>query len=63
MVRKRERKTVIEADKTRDKGLAIRVAEVAPRANPPQHLSVIDLRKVFLYYFRTKAYTLEAIFF
>ena len=42
--------------------LAISV-EAAPRASPPQHLFVIDLRKIFLYYCRTKAYALEATFF
>ena len=42
--------------------LAIAV-EAVPRASPPHHISVIDLRKIFLYYCRTKAYALDATFF
>jgi hypothetical protein len=65
MVRKRERKRVRERRRQNQRqrfSLAIAV-EAAPRASPPQYVSVIDLCGIFLYHCRTKAYALDATFF
>ena len=66
MVRKREREKECEIEGRQNQrqrfSLAIAV-EAVPRASPTHHISVKDLRKIFLYYCRTKAYALDATFF
>jgi len=61
--REREREWERDRQSQRQKFSIAIAEEAAPRASPPQYLFVIDLRKIFLYYCRTKAYALDATFF